>query len=157
MVAGEDEAGDARRGVDRHRDRTHARAECRGEEAAVLRADKRAAGDRLAGGDRKANHRPEKRLGIALGRALDIIGALHELLGPGLIGKAFSVDDRADRKSLLGDQHLGPKRNGGCGGSLLSSSPCEHILGHDGGNHRDDQCSNEQSELLHIHGVIASP
>ena len=55
------------------------------------------------------------------------------------------------------DEHLGTDWNGGRGSSLLRSGACEHILGHDCGNHRDDQRSNEQSELLHIHGAIASP
>src|SRR6185369_2410660 len=96
-------------------------------------------------------------LGIAVGLPLDVIGALHEFLGPRLIGEAIGIDDRADGHRLLGDQDLGSDRHGGRRGGLLSSSPCEHVFGHDGGDHRDDQCSNEQSELLHIHGVIASP
>jgi len=40
---------------------------------------------------------------------------------------------------------------------LLRAGTGEHILGHDRGDDRDDQRSNEQRELLHIHGEIASP
>ena len=36
-------------------------------------------------------------------------------LGPRLIGEAFRIDDRADRKRLARHQHLGPQRNRGCG------------------------------------------
>ena len=43
------------------------------------------------------------------------------------------------------------------GSSLLRAGASEHILGHDGSNYRNDQRSNEQRELLHIHGEIASP
>ena len=57
MVAREDEAGDAGRGVHGNRDGAHAGAERRGKEAAVLRADERAASDRLAGGDRDSERR----------------------------------------------------------------------------------------------------
>ena len=59
--------------------------------------------------------------------------------------------------ALLGDQHLGPERHGGRGSGLLRSGAGEHVLGHDRGDHRDDQRSDEQRELLHIHGAIASP
>ncbi len=59
--------------------------------------------------------------------------------------------------ALLGDQHLRSERNGLRRGSLLRAGAGEHVLGHDRGDHRDDQRSNEQRELLYIHGEIASP
>ena len=48
--------------VHRNRDGAHSGAERRGEEAAVLRSDERAAGNRLAGGDRIADDRAEQLL-----------------------------------------------------------------------------------------------
>ena len=59
-VAREDEAGDAAGGRHRNRDGAHARAKRRGEEAAIVRADERAVGQRLAGGDRIANDGAEQ-------------------------------------------------------------------------------------------------
>ena len=96
-------------------------------------------------------------LWITVRLALHIISVLHQFLRPGLIGEAFSIDDRADWKRLLGDQHLRTKRNGGSSSGLLRAGAGEHILGHDRSDYRDDQRSNEQRELLHIHGEIASP
>ena len=159
VVAREDEAGDAGRRVHRNGDCAHAGAERRGEEAAVLRADERAAGDRLAGRDRIADDGAHQRLRVRVGGAFHVIGALHQLLRPGLIGEAVGIDDGADRHRLLGDEHLGPDRERASSSrsSLLRTCAGEHILGHDGGDHRNDQRSNEQSELLHIHGAIASP
>ena len=61
-VAREDEAGDAGGGGHRNGDGAHARAERRGEEAAIVRADERALGERLAGGDRIADDRADQRL-----------------------------------------------------------------------------------------------
>ena len=157
MVAREDEPSDSGRDVHGHRHGAHARAERRGEEAAVLWADERAAGDRLAGRDLVAHDRAEQFLGIAVRLAVDVIGALHELLGPGLEGETVGIDDRANRKRLLYNEHFRPERNGGSGSSLLRAGAGEHVPGHDRGDHRNDQRSNEQRELLHIHGEIASP
>ena len=128
MVAREDEAGDARRHVHRNRDGAHAGAERRGEEAAVLRTDERTASDRLAGGDLIANHGAEQLLGIAVRLALDVIGALHELLRPGLEGEAVGIDDRADRQRLLGDEHLRPERNGWSAAACCAPAPANIFL-----------------------------
>ena len=158
MVAREDEAGDAGRRVHRDGDGAHAGAERRGEEAAVLRTDERSAGDRLAGGDRIADDGTHQRLRVRVGCAFDVVSVLHQLLWPGLIGEAIGIDNRASRHRLLGDEHFRPDRNCGRGSSsLLCTGSGEHILGHDSGNYRNDQRSNEQSEFLHIHGAIASP
>ena len=40
---------------------------------------------------------------------------------------------------------------------LLGPGSSEHILGHDGGNHRNDQRSDEQRDFLDVHGDYASP
>src|SRR4029453_16262176 len=86
-----------------------------GEETAVLRADKRAASNRLTGRDPIPNDGAEQLLGITIRRALDVIGVLHQLLWPGLIGEGLGVDDRADRKRLAGDQNLWANGHRGCG------------------------------------------
>ena len=130
-----------------NRDGAHAGAERRGEEAAILRSDERTASDRLAGGDRIAHDGAEKLLGIAVGLALDVISALHELFRPRLEREALRVDDRACRKRLLGDEHLRPHLDDRCGSCLLRAGTGEHVLSHHGRDHRNDQRSNEQREL----------
>ena len=42
-----------------------------------------------------------------------------------------------------------------CG--LLGTGSSKHVLGHDCGDCRDDQRSDEQHDLLNVHGEIASP
>jgi len=59
--------------------------------------------DRLASGDLIANHRTKELPGIAVRLVVDVIGALHELLRPGLEGEAVGIDDGADGQRLLGD------------------------------------------------------
>ena len=63
-VAREDEAGDAAGGGDGDGDGAHARAERRGEEAALAGTDERALGDRLAGGDLVADDGADQALRI---------------------------------------------------------------------------------------------
>ena len=59
--------------------------------------------------------------------------------------------------AFLATSTFGPDRHRRRGSGLLRAGAGKHVLGHDGGDHRNDQRSNEQSELLHIHGAIASP
>src|SRR5207342_3982799 len=76
-VAREDEADVAAAVIHRNSDGAHARAERRGQEATVVRADERALGQGLAGSDRVADNRAEQLLDIGLRRALGIIGVLN--------------------------------------------------------------------------------
>ena len=120
------------------------------------RSDKGAASDGLACGDRIADNGAEQLLGIAVRLSLDIISVLHQFLGPGLKREAVGIDDGADWQRLLGDQHFWSERYGRSS-SLRRSGTGQHVFGHNCGHNRDDQRSNEQRELLHIHGEIASP
>ena len=103
----------------RHRHGAHARAERRGEEAAIAGLDQRALGQRLAGGDRVAHDRADQLLRIAINAALDVIGALDQFLGPGLVVEAVRLEDRADRQRFGRDQYFGSERNRRSCGSRL--------------------------------------
>ncbi len=141
----------------RNGDGAHARAERRGEEAAVVRTDQRTLGQRLAGSDRVAHDGADQLADIGVGRAFGVVGVLHQLLRPGLEGQAFGIDDGADRKRLAGDQNLRARRNDRRRIGLIGPGSGEHVLGHDSGNHRNDQRSDEQRDFLDVHGDYASP
>ncbi len=66
------------------------------------------------------------------------------------------IDDGADRQRLAGHQDLRTLRYR-CGFSLRSTAPGKHVLGHESGDNRDDQRSNEQCYFLDVHGDYASP
>src|SRR3546814_2187678 len=65
-VAGEDKACDPFFLRDAHRDRAHAGAERRGQEAAIVGMNERALGQRFAGRDRIADDRADQRVRVGL-------------------------------------------------------------------------------------------
>ncbi len=149
-VAGEDETGDAGRVGDRHRDGAHPGAQRGGEEAAVAGLHQRPLGQRLAGRDIGADDGAGERRRI--GRALDVIGVLDEILGPRLIAEAIRLDDRADGQHPRGDQHFGPdRRRDDRRLRGRRRALAEHVLGHHRGHRRDDQRSYQQGNLLRLH------
>ena len=158
-VAREDEAGDAAGRGDGDRDGAHARAERRGEEAAIARADQRAAGQRLAGGDRIADDGAEQLGDIDVRAALRCNRRSGPVLRPGLDSARLSASMMVPTgKRLARNQHFGPDGNGRRGRwPARCAGSGEHVLGHDCGDCRDDQRSDQQRDFLNVHGAIASP
>ncbi len=157
-VAREDEAGDAAGRGHGDRDGAHARAERRGEEAALAGTHQRALGDRLAGGDLVADDGADQALRIdAAFLAADEIGVLDQALRPGLVAEGLGVDDRADGQGARRDQDLGPGRNDRAGLRLRRGGAGEHVLGHEGGDAGDDECADQQHDFLDVHGDCRLP
>ena len=135
--------------LDRHR--AHARAERRGEEAAIAGADERTLGDRLAGGDREADDGADQLRNV--GFAVEEIGVLHHVGRPELEVQRICGDDRPDRERALGDQYARSLRLDGGGLRLGRGCACKQAARHQRRADRDHQRADQQNEFLPIHGV----
>ncbi len=110
-IAGEHEAGDARRAVDGDRHRALAGIEDRREKALFARMDDARRGDRLAGVEVRADDRARQVL--LAGLALDQVGLGQTFLRPRPPLQLVRLDEGPRRHGLLGDQDLGRRRRGG--------------------------------------------
>ena len=149
-VTREDEAGNTGLLADGNRYGAHARAQGRSQEAAVAGGNQCALGNRLAGSDGEADNRAQQFGDVGL--AFKEIGVLHHFLGPGLERDRISRDDRADRQGALGDQCFGPLRHSLSGLGLGRGSACEQASCSERRADRNDQRSQQQHQLLLIHG-----
>ena len=149
-VAREDEAGDGALCGDGHGDGAHARPEGRGQKTTIARLDERALGQRLTGRHGKAHDGALQRLRIRV--VLQVIGALDELLRPGLEAHHRRIQDRADRQRLGGDEHLRAvdRRRRVRGGHRRGRA---HHQGarHERGDRGDEQRSHQKDDLPAIH------
>ena len=59
--------------------------------------------------------------------------------------------------ALRATRTLGPSGTAGAAAAASAPGSGEHVLGHDCGNHRNDQRSDEQRDFLDVHGDYASP
>src|SRR3546814_7055762 len=106
-IAGKDQAGDARGGVDRDRHRTHAGRQDRGEEAAVAGPDDARRDERLALRDRLADDAADQLLEIDL--TLDEMVRPDRRLWQGLPAHVLRLHDHAGRHAL--DRAGDPRRS----------------------------------------------
>ncbi len=153
-VARKDEA--RHRGLIRHGDgdRAHARAERRGQEAAIPRRNERALGERLACGDRVAHHRA-----LQLGdvrRRLQIISAVDQFLGPGLKLQRGRIQDGADGQRPRRDQYFGASdgrrwRRRAHGSRLRCGGPGDERASEECRNAGHEQRAHQQNDLATIH------